>query len=135
MRLPRRWMKRPAVEYRDESDEYDGPEDDATRPIYDILYVPDYPMRLTAVPCSFSMRQRILQSRFRPVYLALADPRNVREGPDADQWKEAIIDREMESLKSHDVYELVLRAPSNLDGYFTGSSKRAFREEQEKTSR
>ena len=43
------------------------------------------------------MRRRILQSRFRPVL-----------GPDADQWKEAM-NQEMESLKSHDVYELVPR--------------------------
>ena len=37
------------------------------------------------------------------------------------------MDREMENLKSHNVYELVPRtnsnAPSNLDGYFTRSSK------------
>ena len=37
------------------------------------------------------------------------------------------MDREMENLKSHNVYELVPRrnsnAPSNLDGYPTGSSK------------
>ena len=127
MRLPGCWMKRPAVEHRDESDEYDGSEDEATRPIHDVLYVPDCPVRLTVAPCSFSMRQRIVQSRFRPVYLAVADPGNVLEGPDADQWKEAM-DREMEGLKSHDVHELVPRTngtvcgPSNL---FTGSTKMA----------
>ena len=78
MRLPGRWMKRPAMEYRDKSDEYDGPEDEATR---QILYVPDYPMRLTVAPCSFSMRQRILLSCFRPVYLALADPAMYARAP------------------------------------------------------
>ena len=52
IRLPGRWMKRPAVEYRDESDEYDDSEDEATRPIHDVLYVPNYPVRLTVAPCS-----------------------------------------------------------------------------------
>ena len=89
-------MKRPAMEYRHKSDEYDGPEDEATHLIHDVLYVPDHHVRLTVVLCSFSMRQRILQSRFRPVYLALAD-----------QWEE--MDREMEGFKSHDAYELVPR--------------------------
>ena len=56
-------------------------EDEARRPIHGILYVPDYPVRLMVVPCSFSMRQRIFRSRFQPIYLALAYPRNVREGP------------------------------------------------------
>ena len=106
------------MEYRDKSDEYDCPEDEAIRLIHDVFYVPDHHVRLTVVPCSFSMRQRILQSRFRPVYLALAD-----------QWKEEM-DREMEGLKSHNVHELLPRtngcAPSNLDGCFTGSSKMAF---------
>ena len=59
------------------------------------------------------MRQRILQSRFRwsTQLSQLPDPRNVREvmaAPDADEWKEAM-DREMENLKSHNVYELVPR--------------------------
>ena len=99
IRLPGRWMKRLAVEYSDKSGEYDGPEDEATRLIHDILYVPDHHVRLTVVPCSFSMRQRILQSRLRPFYLALAL---------ADQWKEEM-DQEMEGLKSHEVYELVPR--------------------------
>ena len=51
--LPGRWMKRPAVEYRDEPNGYDGSEDEAIRPTHDVLYVPDYPMRLTVAPCSF----------------------------------------------------------------------------------
>jgi hypothetical protein len=41
----------------------------------------------------------------------LPDPRNVREAMtahDADGWKEAM-NKEMENLKSHDVYELVPR--------------------------
>ena len=44
----------------------------------------------------------------------LPDPRSVREAmaaPDAEGWRDAM-DREMENLKSHDVYELVLRASS-----------------------
>ena len=93
IRLPGCWMKRPAMECRDKSGEYD----EATRPIYEVLHIPGHHVRLTVVPCSFSMRQRILQSRFRPVYLALAD-----------QWKEEM-DQEMEGLKSHGVYELVPR--------------------------
>ena len=43
--------------------------------------------------------------------------------PDADEWKEVIY-REIENLKSHNVYEL--GAPSNSDGHVTGSSKTAF---------
>ena len=42
----------------------------------------------------------------------LPDPRNMREAmaaPDADAWREAM-DREMENLMSHDVYELVPHA-------------------------
>ena len=42
----------------------------------------------------------------------LPDPRNVREAmaaPDADGWREAM-DREMENLRSHDIYELLQRA-------------------------
>ena len=71
------------------------------------------------------MRQQILQSRFQsvyPTYPALA-ARNVREAIAAQE----AMDREMENLKSHNVYELMPRtnsnAPSNLDGYFTGSPK------------
>jgi len=64
------------------------------------------------------MKQRTLQSRFQPVYLAefssqLPDPRNVREAmaaPDADGWKDAMT-KEMNNLKSHDVYELMLHTP------------------------
>ena len=33
--------------------------------------------------------------------------------PDADEWKEAM-DREMENLKSHDLYELVPRTNGTL---------------------
>ena len=40
-------MKKPAVECRDESDEHDGSEGEATRPTHDDSYVPDYPARLT----------------------------------------------------------------------------------------
>ena len=40
-------MKRPAVECRDESDEHDGSEGEATRPTHDVSYVPDYPARST----------------------------------------------------------------------------------------
>ena len=53
MRLPGCWVKRPSVEFRDESNEYKGSEDEAIRPIYDVLYVPYYPVRSTVAPCSF----------------------------------------------------------------------------------
>ena len=42
----------------------------------------------------------------------LPDPRSLREAlaaPDADDWRDAM-DREMENLRAHDVYELVPRA-------------------------
>ena len=59
----------------------------------------------------------------------------VDAAPDADQWKEAM-DREMENLKSHDVYELVPYAyPQTRMGTSPEVQKRPFREEQEKTSR
>ena len=44
----------------------------------------------------------------------LPDSRNVRESmaaPDLDGWKNAM-DKEMENLRSHDVYEVVPRMPS-----------------------
>lgn len=57
------------------------------------------------------------------------DPCSVREAmaaPDADGWMEPM-DREMENLRNHDVYDLVPCAPGmrtiRLDGSSTGSSR------------
>ena len=44
---------------------------------------------------------------------SLPDPRSVHEAmaaPDADGWKDAM-DREMENLHTHDVYEMVPHVP------------------------
>ena len=45
--LPKRLMKGPPVDRRDESDEHDGSEDEATRLTHDVSCVPDYPVRST----------------------------------------------------------------------------------------
>jgi len=114
IRLPGRRMPVPSAEIRGN----------------DVTLVPDYPAGSTrsgltrggeveegdamltlegeSHPVAFSagLPNGILLSR-------LPDPRSVREAmaaPDAEGWKDAM-DREMENLRSHDVYDLVPRAP------------------------
>jgi len=96
----------------------------------DVTYIPNYPARSTrsgltrggegnvgdamlmleddcgAVAFSAGLPNGILLSQ-------PPDPHSVREAmaaPDADGWKDAM-DREMDNLRSHDVYDLVPRAP------------------------
>ena len=106
------------------------------RPIHDVSHVPDYPTRSLRSGrlrdggdgverggrrgAMFSEEQ----TDIHPVAFSaglpggiqlsqLPDPRSAREAmaaPDADGWKEAM-DREMKNLESHDVYDLVPRAP------------------------
>jgi hypothetical protein len=95
-------------------------------PCYDVSFVPDYPMWMThsGLNCDGGgggSALLIIDSAEYPhitfsaglpggIHLSeLPDPRNVREAMvthDADGWKEAM-NKEMENLKSHDVYELV----------------------------
>ena len=75
----------------------------------DVALIPDYPERSTRsglVAFSAGLPGGIQLS-------SLPDPRSVREAmaaPDADGWKDAM-DREMENLRTHDVYEMVPRVP------------------------
>ena len=107
------------------------------RPIHDVSYVPDYPTRSLRSGrlrdggggrverggrggAMFSEGQTdshpIAFSAGLPGGIQLSqlpDPRNAREAmaaPDAEGWRDAM-DTEMKNLESHDVYDLVPRAP------------------------
>jgi hypothetical protein len=91
----------------------------AEHPAQDVARVPDFPARSLRsgrmrrepggdinVAFSAGLPGAVLGSQ-------LADPRTVREAlaaPDADDWRTAM-DREMDNLRAHDVFELVPREP------------------------
>ena len=91
----------------------------ADDPIHDVARVPDLPARSlrfghtrdqpggVALSIAFSA-----QLPGAMLLSQLLDPRSLCEAlaaPDTDDWHDAM-DREMENLRAHDIYELVLRA-------------------------
>ena len=86
----------------------------------DVALIPDYPERSTQLGLTQgggnSFLAQVVFSAGLPGGIQLSslpDPRSVHKAmaaPDADGWKDAM-DREMENLCTHDVYEMVPRVP------------------------